>query len=350
MKYNYFLREEMKSIIEGKCAGYRIPMLYNFWCYPVVFSDKEDEAKKLMDTYPYDATIISLTMPDVFKAPDNDENYRWVKKDQKLSDVAIGLDSIVAIEDWDDLDEILETFPDPNYVNLIPESPKDDGKYRIAHWWYCFFERLWSLRGMENALMDFYLYPDEVHRLFDKLTDFYCSVIERSKEELNADGVFTSDDIGTQTGPFFSPEIFEEFFKPYYKRIVDKAHSLGMHFWLHTCGNIEPFIPSFIEIGLDVLHPIQKYTMSEVDIAKKYGDKLCIWAGFDVQRTIPYGTAEDVREEVRYLINTYANKHGRFILTLGNGATTDTPITSLEALLEESYFYGIAKMKEINQK
>lgn len=350
MKYNCFSRDEMKAIIEGEYAGDRIPMMYHFWCNPTVFGDKELEARELLKTYPYDASVINLNLPDVFKAPSDDENYRWVKKEQKVSDVAIGLDSIIAIEDWDELDEVLANFPNPDYVNLIPECPEEDGEYRLVNWWFCFFERLWSLRGMENALTDFYLYPDEVHRLFYKLTDFYCRVMERAKYELHADGVFTSDDIGTQTGPFFSLDIFEEFFKPYYKRLFDKAHSLGMHFWLHTCGNIEPFIPTFIEIGLDVLHPIQKYTMNEVDIAKKYGNQICIWAGFDVQQTIPYGTAEEVREEVRFMIDTYANKNGRFILTLGNGATADTPISSLEALLEESYHYGTAKMKEINQQ
>ena len=99
----------------------------------------------------------------------------------------------------------------------------------------------------------------------------------------------------------------------------------------------------FIEIGLDVIHPIQKYTMEETHIAKTYGDKICIWAGFDVQQTIPYGTPEDVRKEVRFLIDTYYRKDGRFILTLGNAATADTPMESVKALLDETVTYGEQK-------
>ena len=102
------------------------------------------------------------------------------------------------------------------------------------------------------------------------------------------------------------------------------------------------FIPDFIEIGLDVLHPIQKYTMDEKSIADKYGNDICIWAGFDVQQIIPYGTPEDVRREVRFMIDTYARNSGRLIMGAGNNVSSDTPMDSLRALLDESYEYGKA--------
>ena len=88
---------------------------------------------------------------------------------------------------------------------MFPDKRASDGRYVLASWWSCYFERLWMLRGMENALTDFYTNPDEVHRLFDALTNFYCRMIERSAKELHADGTFVSDDIGTQKGPFFLP-------------------------------------------------------------------------------------------------------------------------------------------------
>ena len=105
------------------------------------------------------------------------------------------------------------------------------------------FENHWNLRGMENTLMDYYLYPESVHKLYRAFTDYHKVLIYRCKHELHADGVFFSDDIGTQNGPFFSPEVFDEFFLPYYKELIDYAHSLGMHFWLHSCGNVEMFLP-----------------------------------------------------------------------------------------------------------
>ena len=167
-------------------------------------------------------------------------------------------------------------------------------------------------------------------------------MITRAHESLYLDAIMTSDDLGAQTSTFFSPAVFDEFFAPYYKDVIDHIHSLGMHFWLHTCGNVEAFIPKFIDLGIDVLHPIQKYTMDEQKIAKLYQDKITIWAGFDVQRIIPFGTPEDVRKEARYLIDTYDRPDGRFLFTLGNGATGDTPLSSLEALFDEIFTYGSA--------
>jgi len=101
---------------------------------------------------------------------------------------------------------------------------------------------------------------------------------------------------------------------------------------------------------VDVLHPIQKYTMNEAHIAKTYGDKITIWAGFDVQKTIPFGTPEEVRSEVRFLIDTYLRPDGRFMLTFGNGITPDTPLESLSAVYDEAFGYGAEKVKRMEQK
>ena len=117
--------------------------------------------------------------------------------------------------------------------------------------------------------------------------------------------------------------------------MIDRCHELGMHFWLHTCGNIEIFLDDFIEIGLDVIHPLQKYTMDEKEIVKKYGGRICFLVGFDVQRTIPYGSEEDVRAEARFLIDTFSRPDGRFMLTFGNGATPDWKMNCVEALYDE---------------
>lgn len=336
-------REEVKSVIEGNGAAHRVPMMVHFWAYPDTFGARKQEAAKLLSTYPNDINVIGIRIPDIFVAPKNAPSYRWVNFSKPENLETKGIDEQVAISDWDQLDDILADFPSPYYKGMFPFNSEDDGRYRLGLWWYCLFERLWSLRGMTNALMDFYLYPEKVHRLFRALTDFYKVMIERSREELNLDGILTSDDIGCQTGPFFSHGIFTEFFKPYYKEIIDKAHSVGMHFWLHACGNIEPFLQDFVDMGLDVIHPIQKYTMDEKVITQKYGSNICILAGFDVQRIIPYGTPDEVRQEVRFLVDTYYKPEGRLMLTAGNGITSDCKIESLEALLDESYNYGMKK-------
>ena len=330
--------QQVRDVIEGRGCT-QIPVLYDLWIYPSVMEKEQAQVEAMLEKYPRDVQEVFLRFPDMYDAPEEDGDYRWAAAGGKHRE-GVGLDADVVIEDWEDAEEFFERFPSPDYPGLIPEFQKDGERYLLARWWYLYFERLWSLRGMENALTDFYLYPEEVHRLFGKLTDFYVRAMERAKEELDADGFFASDDIGTQNSPFFSLEIFREFFKPYYKRLCDKAHDLGMHFWLHTCGNVELFLEDFIEIGLDVIHPIQKNTMDENEIARKYGDRLCIFAGFDVQYLMAFGTPEEVREEVKHLMETYKRQDGRFLMTMGNGSTPDWKIENLTALYEASLEYG----------
>ena len=336
-------RESLIQVIEGRGQAHRVPLLFHTWISPDAFgADQRGAVARLLDLYPMDAQVIDLNVPSVYDAPADNPGFRWSYRDPRVDMTGRPLDSAGVVEDWDkELEPLLADFPSADYPGLIPCSPPDDGRYRLGKWFYFFFERFWSIRSMEDALTDFYLYPDAVHALFQKLTDFYLRMITRARDELHLDGIFTSDDLGTQTSTFFSPEIFDEFFAPYYKQVIDHVHALGMHFWLHACGNIESLIPRFIDLGVDVLHPIQKHTMDERHIARRYGDRICIWAGFDVQQTIPYGTAEDVRREVRFLMDSYRRNDGRFMLTLGNGATPDTPMESLEALFDESIRYGV---------
>jgi uroporphyrinogen decarboxylase len=340
MRYQALSRDEVASVIDGRGAASRVPVILHLWTHPGEFGEREAAVKRLLAEYPQDVQDMWLRTPEVYEGRADDPEYRWVNFDNPYKGTTVALDQQIAVADWSQLDSVLKAFPDPRYPGLIYANPPSDGRYRLAHFWFCYFERHWSLRGMTNALMDYYTDPESVHRLFRALTDFYLVVLERAREELGADGVLTSDDIGMQTGPFFSIEIFRTFFKPYYRELIARAHELGMHLWLHACGNIELFLPELIEIGLDVIHPIQKYTMDERAVAKKYGNNVCIWAGFDVQRTIPWGTPEEVRREVRFLMDSYLRPEGRLMFTAGNGINGDCPLASLEALYEEAFAYG----------
>lgn len=340
----YLSKEEVRRVIDGRGSGARPPIAYDHWIHSNVFGGDEDAKRKWLSQYPGDIAYFELHMPELLTAPEDDPDYRWTGVDME-EESGVGIDNRILIEDWEspEAEKIFETFPSPEYPGLVPRRETSGDRYVLARFWFCYFERLWFLRGMENALTDFYLYPDEIHKLFRRLTDFYLRMMERACAETEVDGFFVSDDLGTQKSTFFSLEIFREFFKPYYKELFDKAHELGTHFWLHCCGNIKSFLPDFIEIGLDVIHPIQKYTMDEREIAALYGDQICIFAGFDVQHTIPFGTLEDVRKEVRYMLDTYWRDSGRLIMTMGNNSTPDWTVESLEALYDETVRYGYIK-------
>jgi uroporphyrinogen decarboxylase len=340
MLFSPLSRDEVVGVIDGQGQAARVPVLLHFWTHADAFGDRSDRVRALLAEYPEDAQVIGAQLPGLFVGADDDPEYRWLNYPDPEPATESALDERVAIPDWSLLDGILRDFPSIGYPGMFPYRPKPDGRYRLGTWWFWLFERHWQLRGMTNALTDFVYYPEETHRLYRALTDFYIGVIERGKRELDWDGVFTSDDLGTQKGPFFSPATFREFFKPYYRETIARAHELGMHFWMHCCGNIEPIIPDLVEIGLDVLHPIQKYTMDERTIAERHGKDICIWAGFDVQQTIPWGTVEDVRREVRFMMDAYRRPAGRLMFTAGNGINGDCPVESLEALFDEAFTYG----------
>lgn len=343
--YEALTREQVASVIEGRSAAPRVPAHIHFWVHCETFGDREAAVRELLARYPADFQKMHLAMPGMYEGPEGDPEYRWLPYDDPYGGATVAHDARVAMEDWTRLDEILGLFPDPSHADLLKWFEPADGRYRLGMWFYCLFERHWSLRGMANALMDFHTNADEVHRLYRALTDFYVAIIGRAAAEGRCDGILTSDDVGTQRGPFFSPAIFREFFSPYYAEIIDAAHARGMHLWMHACGNIEPFIADLIDAGLDVLHPIQKHTMDERAIAAKYGADITIFAGMDVQQTIPWGTPADVRAEVRFLIDTFWRPgQGRCMITAGNGINQDCTLGSLEAFLDETYTYGLAKV------
>ena len=343
--------EEVRKAIEHRHPS-RVPMMIHQWTYAGAFGDRADQVQAILDEYPNDMYATGPRMPDFWDNPDSAiPGYAWLNRPQPADYDDHAHDASTAIGDIGMLDEILDAWPDPNIPQMYDGcaealAANANGRYTACGWAFCFYERMWSLRGMENILCDFYEHPQAMHKLMDALCDFHETVIRRAGTELNVDAINTTDDIGMQTGPMFSPAIFKEFFKPRYKRLIDAAHDNNMHFWLHTCGDVRPFLEDFIEIGLDVIHPIQKYTMDEREVAEQFGGRIAFWAGMDVQQILPWGTPEDVRKEVRFMIDTYDSPQGGCMITAGNGITPDNPIENLRAFYDETYRYGLAHRRQ----
>ena len=342
-------REEVVKAIEHRRPR-RVPMMIHHWNWPQAFGAREGLVREIQAEYPQDFFLIMPRMPrywDEVADPAHVPGYSWMPTPPPAPSTEVRAhDANVAIRDWSQLDEMLDAWPEPN-IPQVYEGAREDldrnaaGRYTGTHWAFCFFERLWSLRGMENILCDFHLNPEPVHRLMDALTDFYAVIIRRGARELGLDAAWVTDDIGMQTGPMFSPAIFREFFLHRYKRLADVAHEGGMHFWLHTCGNVTPFMDDFIRIGVDVIHPIQKYAMDERATAAEFGGRICFWAGMDLQHILPRGTPDQVRAEVRFLMDTYDRPDGGCMITAGNGVTEDVPLDNLRAFYDETFRYGI---------
>ena len=133
------------------------------------------------------------------------------------------------------------------------------------------------------------------------------------------------------------------FLKDYAKprdRIGNLLRPQGVHWWLHSCGNNTPLMDDLIEAGVTVFHPVQKHTMEEGAIARRVGGRITFLAGIDVQHTLQEKDPSGVREEVRFLIDTFDRPEGGMCIAAGNGIVSGTPFENIEAFLQEALEYG----------
>jgi len=145
------------------------------------------------------------------------------------------------------------------------------------------------------------------------------------------------------------PATFREFLKPYYTRIGALLQEHGVHWWLHSCGNNTAILGDLAEVGVDVFHPVQKGTMDEVAVAFEFGDRLTFLAGIDVQHALQERDPQGVREEVRFLIDTFDRPEGGMCLAAGNGIVAGTPMENIEAFLDEALCYGLQHRRQFVQ-
>jgi uroporphyrinogen decarboxylase len=200
------------------------------------------------------------------------------------------------------------------------------------------------LRGFEDWFLDLAADKKLAGTLFDAVTERNTVMAE---EMLKVGGdlvdvVCTSDDMGFQTGPMVSPELYRELFKPRHKKFFDmvkKNTSAFVHF--HCCGSIYKLLDDLIELGVDVIHPVQVAAkdMDSSVLAPEFGDRLSFWGGVDTQRVLPKGTTEEVKAEVRRRIRDFA-PGGGYILGAVHDIQPDVSVENIIAMYEAGREYG----------
>jgi uroporphyrinogen decarboxylase len=161
------------------------------------------------------------------------------------------------------------------------------------------FEMAWLLRGMENLLMDFYSEPEIAHAICERLTELRVRQAVRYAE-MGVDVLRLGDDVGTQTGPMIGLDVYRTFLKERTRRIIDAAKRVkpDLLVFMHCDGKVDQFIPEFLDIGVDILNPVQPECNDLVAIGRQYGDQISFWGGIGTQTTMPFGTPEEVRKKV----------------------------------------------------
>jgi len=210
---------------------------------------------------------------------------------------------------------------------------KSTDAFKLAKIGMLLFERAWSLRGMENLLVDMYENGEFVTALLGKITDYNLSIINEALK-YDFDGFYFGDDYGQQRGMIMSPESWRLFFKPCLAKMFEPIKSKGLPVMLHSCGNIEQILPDLIEIGLDVYQTVQPevYDLKKLKLA--YGKDLCFYGGISTQGTLAFSTPSEVRSVVKETVDTL-NDDGGYICAPTHQVQADVPVENVLAFIEE---------------
>lgn len=194
------------------------------------------------------------------------------------------------------------------------------------------FRQAWILTGFTEFLECLLSNPKGVESLLDQLFVYFVEQTERYIDA-GADIIQLLGDLGSQSSMFLSPELWRRVFKPRMKALIDRTKRDDVFFFLHSDGNIDPIIPDLIEIGLDMLNPIQPECMDPLAFKKEYGKDLALYGTISMQRTLALGSPQDVRKEVHSRVEE-CGFDGGLILAPSNVITDDIPIENVVTLYE----------------
>lgn len=200
------------------------------------------------------------------------------------------------------------------------------------------------LRGLEQSLMDPLEAPQFTDHLLRRLGDFFYEHHRRMFEACRGliDIAQVTDDLGTQTGPMISLDAYRRFYRSHHQRFVNLCHEFGILVLHHDDGAIRDFLPDLIEIGIDVLNPIQWRCpgMEPRKLKQDFGHRLCFHGAIDNQQTLPHGTEAEVRAEVRRMIDELASDGTGYVLAPCHNIQPVTPLGNILAMYDEAWKYG----------
>ncbi len=240
-------------------------------------------------------------------------------------------------EDWPLKEPTLAgyEFPDPDdpkwYAGLadsIAAHPDRFSRFAIG---FSLYERAWTMRGMENLLMDMIERPTFVDELFDAICEHNLAII-RHGLELGIDCIHFGDDYGSQVGLIMGPKFWRQFIRPRLARMYAAVRDAGKYVSQHSCGKVQELFDDLIEMGLNMFNPFQPEVMDVFDCMKHYHGKLAFHGGMSIQKTLPFGSVAEVRDLTARLIEAGAN--GGYVFAPSHAVPSDVPPENLAAMME----------------
>lgn len=238
------------------------------------------------------------------------------------------------LKDWKALENYKWPDPDdPAYYANMPaalEKAEASGKYVTMGIFMLLFERMHSLHGFEETLVDLYLEPDLCAGLADRLVEYNMRVMSNCQAAAGKGrihGLGFTDDWGTQQNGFVSLDFWRQFFLPRYKKMFDLAHDFGWTVHMHSCGKVNDLIEGFIEAGVNDVNLQQPRALGIEEIGSRYAGRICFNSLCDIQHTLPFKGEKEIREEAALLLGKWGTSKGGFILSdYGDGEAIGVPL------------------------
>ena len=232
-------------------------------------------------------------------------------------------------------------WPDPDdpkfYEGIEERLEGSEGKYVLTSIFMLIFERMHALHGFEQTLADLVLDRARMEALADRIVAFDLGIIANMKRRFPNDihGFTFTDDWGTERAIFVSPALWDDFFKPRYRRIFDAAHEAGWHVWMHTCGKVNAIVESLIDIGLEVINLQQPRALGIEEMGRRFRGRICFESLCDIQHTLPFKGPDEIRAEARLLLDHWAAPDGGFILSdYGDGQAIGVEMDKKQVMFE----------------
>jgi uroporphyrinogen decarboxylase len=238
--------------------------------------------------------------------------------------------------------------PDPSRPELYRDAAWTIEQFKDEYWIVgvtvtTIWETAWALRGYAQMLTDLATKPELVEAILDIPYQYHLTAA-RKLVQLGVDMIWVGDDVGAQRTMLISPAMWRRFLKPRLAGFIAAIKGINPRLKVayHSDGCIWPIIPDLIEIGLDVLNPIQPASMDPAEMKRKYGDRLCFWGTIDEQHTLPFGTPETVATEVSERLRT-VGAGGGLIIGPTHHVQLDTPMENFWAMVESITGEGVEK-------
>ena len=227
------------------------------------------------------------------------------------------------------------TMPDPLdsrfFADIQNSIDTHSDRFRVFNISFSLYERAWTLRGMENLMMDFYDNPEFVHELLSAITDFNITSVQEALK-YDIDAVHFGDDWGQQHGLQMGPAMWREFIAPQLKRMYKVVRDAGKFVSIHSCGDVDELFDELIEMGINCFNPFQPEVMDVKSLIPQYRGRLAFHGGLSTQKTLPYGSVTDVEKETKMLLDL--GKDGGYILAPAHAVESDVSLDNMLAFID----------------